>query len=257
MSQIKLKNKIVIQTDIDQHSVTKSIALHLMPGLLLISTYILMTPTMVALGLPSIVAFIIAAAGVAMPFEIVFLLYQGRNKNGAWSLKGLLAYQEKIPNKHLALYTLLLTLWGGIWLGTIPMFIDYIIIDKLFFWLPSWFNIASFVNNVGDYSSTILLITLCSGAILTGLMAAYVEELYYRGYLLPRIAYLGKGGIWLNSVLFSLNHFHTPWGFVTRIFFIAPMVYITWLKKDLRIAIWVHCILGVIGMLSLIPLIYL
>ena len=44
-----------------------------------------------------------------------------------------------------------------------------------------------------------------------------VEELYFRGYLLPRISRLGAWAPLVNTVLFSLYHLFTPWLSVGRI----------------------------------------
>jgi uncharacterized protein len=49
------------------------------------------------------------------------------------------------------------------------------------------------------------------------------EELYFRGYLLPR---LYRFGIWaplINISLFSLYHYWTPWGVLSRIVMLLPM----------------------------------
>ena len=44
-----------------------------------------------------------------------------------------------------------------------------------------------------------------------------VEEMYFHGYLLPRISRLGAWAPLVNTVLFSLYHFFTPWLNVGRI----------------------------------------
>jgi membrane protease YdiL (CAAX protease family) len=44
-----------------------------------------------------------------------------------------------------------------------------------------------------------------------------VEEMYFRGYLLPRISRLGAWAPLVNTVLFSLYHLFTPWLNVGRI----------------------------------------
>ena len=44
-----------------------------------------------------------------------------------------------------------------------------------------------------------------------------VEEMFFRGYLLPRISRLGAWAPLVNTVLFSLYHLFTPWLNVGRI----------------------------------------
>lgn len=58
-----------------------------------------------------------------------------------------------------------------------------------------------------------------------GVVGPVVEELYFRGHLLPRIDRYGRWAPVLNTVLFSLYHFWTPWQNPAHILGILPM---TW-----------------------------
>jgi len=252
---LEMKTPSIIHTE--QHSLLKSIVLHLFPGVLLVIFYMIIAPIVTDMGFPSLLAFIISVMCTSMPFELIYLLYQGKKRNGTFSLKGLFPYQEKVSMKQYLIVVPILVIWGAIWLGFVPMFLDKLIIKSLFSWLPPWFNITGFIDNINLYSTKVLTIVLILGAFLTGVLAPYVEELYFRGYLLPRISRFKKWSVLINSVLFSIYHFHQPWGFITRILFLLPMVYIVWIKKNIKIAVWVHCILGALSMLSTIPLVFL
>lgn len=252
-----LVNNLESKTNIEQHSLLKSIILHLLPGALLTTFYLIIAPFFTSMGLPSLSAFIVSVVCTSMPFELVYLLLQGKKKNGVISLKGLFPYQESVSKKQYLIFVPILVIWGAIWLGFIPMFFDKQIIKNLFQWLPEWFNITGFIDNINHYSRNVLVVTLILGAILTGILAPYVEELYFRGYLLPRISRFNGWSVLINSILFSLYHFHQPWGFFSRVFFLLPMVFIVWRKKNIKIAILVHCILGALSMISTIPLVFM
>jgi membrane protease YdiL (CAAX protease family) len=71
-----------------------------------------------------------------------------------------------------------------------------------------------------------------------------VEELYFRGYLLPRLARYGWWAPAINTVLFSLYHFFTPWQNLTRILALLPMVYAVWGRRDIRIGLGAHVMLN-------------
>jgi membrane protease YdiL (CAAX protease family) len=58
-----------------------------------------------------------------------------------------------------------------------------------------------------------------------------VEELYFRGYLLPRLSYLGGWAIMVNSLLFALYHFTTPWALVSRTLITLPLAYVAYLVR--------------------------
>jgi hypothetical protein len=84
-------------TDPKQHSLAKSIILHLLPGLLILLFYIVTAPIANKMGFPSIIALLIAIGVVLIPFELGFLLYQGKKENGTLSLKGIVLLREPMP----------------------------------------------------------------------------------------------------------------------------------------------------------------
>ena len=53
--------------------------------------------------------------------------------------------------------------------------------------------------------------------LLIGIIGPTVEELYFRGPLLPRIDRLGAWAPVLNSGLFALYHFWSPWQLPVRL----------------------------------------
>ena len=88
--------------------------------------------------------------------------------------------------------------------------------------------------------------------------AAFVEELYFRGYLLPRIAYLRGWAPLINTVLFSFQHLFSPWGNLGRILAFLPIGYTVFWKKNIYIGIIVHCTLDLLeAVILLVPLLLL
>jgi uncharacterized protein len=80
-----------------------------------------------------------------------------------------------------------------------------------------------------------------------------VEEVYFRGYLLPRISRFGAWAPLINTVLFSIYHFFTPWQNIGRIIGLLPLVYFVWWKRSIHISIAVHVLGNVSTMLLLLP----
>ena len=81
----------------------------------------------------------------------------------------------------------------------------------------------------------------------TSIAAPIVEELYFRGYLLPRIDRFGAWAPLLNLVLFALFHLWTIWLTPVRVVALLPMVYLVWFKRSLYIGIIVHLLLNLVG----------
>lgn len=82
----------------------------------------------------------------------------------------------------------------------------------------------SFFNQIDQYSRFLLITTAVLGFFFSGLIGPVVEELYFRGFLLPRISRLGRWAPLLNTVLFSLYHFFTPWQNPGRILALTPCI---------------------------------
>jgi uncharacterized protein len=86
--------------------------------------------------------------------------------------------------------------------------------------------------------------------VLNGIAGPVVEELYFRGYLLPRIPVARLWAPLINVVLFSLYHFFSPWQNITRIVALMLLVYAVSWKRNLYLSILVHCSLNTLGLLS-------
>ena len=118
--------------------------------------------------------------------------------------------------------------------------------------MPDWFYVDEISKNLANYSKTIIYITLILGLIMNGFLGPIVEELYFRGYLLPRISRFKGWAPLINTVLFSLYHFFTPWQNPTRILGVLPMVYAVMWKKNIYLGIFTHCLMNTVATISMI-----
>ena len=70
------------------------------------------------------------------------------------------------------------------------------------------------------------------GLLVNGLAAPVVEELYFRGYLLPRIPLSRGWAPLLNAALFSLYHLFSPWQNLARTAAVVPIAYaVSWKRS--------------------------
>jgi membrane protease YdiL (CAAX protease family) len=87
------------------------------------------------------------------------------------------------------------------------------------------------------------------GDHLNGFVGPIVEELYFRGYLLPRMDWMGRWAPLVNVSLFSLYHFWSPWQIVGRILGFGPTVYAVRWKENIYLGMVVHCTLNTLGII--------
>lgn len=240
----------------DQHSPLLSVVLHLVPGVVILVTYLIIgTPLVQALGYPPYLALVIAMCLALVPAELGLLLHLGWKQNGKLSLRGVVHYVEKPLNRG-ALIGYIIVLTIGLFIASIILTpVDSFIYNYLFSWIPFESAAGGASGYLTGYPRSTVIVTLAMPLILTGVILPAIEELYFRGYLLPRLSRLGRWAPILNQILFSLYHLWTPWQFISRIGFFLPTVWVTWRKKDLRVSLWVHCLSNtIITLLSLLAI---
>ncbi len=81
--------------------------------------------------------------------------------------------------------------------------------------------------------------------MLTGILVPITEELYFRGYLLPRMpSQFGRLKPAAHSLLFSIYHFRTPWMIPVRTLGILPLIYTTVHTHSVRPGTIAHCLVN-------------
>jgi membrane protease YdiL (CAAX protease family) len=235
-----------MDSDIEQHSIPKSVALHLLPGALTMVFYALIgVPFANRIGYPSLFGFLLSFCLILMPFELAYLFHQGKRRNGKLSLNGIVLYQEPVRVFQLALFVVLVFGWASLVVLSLSA-IDTFLFNTFFKWIPDRL-LLSF--DMARYPKAVLRVTALASLLLTGMVGPVIEEFYFRGYLLPRVSRLKGWAPLLTTVLFAFYHFWSPWQAATRIIFVLPMVYAVWWKKNIFIGIWVHCIENTVGLL--------
>jgi membrane protease YdiL (CAAX protease family) len=234
--------------DVEQHALGTSIVLHLLPGVLMLVFFVIVAPLVERMRAPSMIAYALAVFFVQIPFELGLLYYLGKRRNGTFSLEGIVHYRESMPRGKMAALIVLCIIWLFVVLDIAFAPIHNAILTSAFGWLPEWFFQDGFMRNPDDYSqaSLVLLVLLLWIAAVPGPL---VEELYFRGYLLPRLSRFGKWSPLINTVLFSLEHLSQPWQAPGLILGFLPTAYVVWWKKNLKLGIIVHCIVVAFGFL--------
>lgn len=239
--------------DARQHPLLLSAGLHLLPGALATAVYVLLAPSIIRLGFPGLLAAYLVLPAVIIPSELGYLLYQGLHTDGRLSLHGVVLFRAHLRPWYSVVAVPLLLAWGAISSGLVAP-IDQALLTTLFARLPEWYRFTDLSHYATLYASSTLVATLLVGLVLNGIVAPVVEELYFRGYLLPRLARFGRWAPLINVCLFSLYHFWTPWQLVSRIAALLPVVYGVWWKRNLYLGILTHCLLNTLGMLLMFGL---
>jgi membrane protease YdiL (CAAX protease family) len=111
--------------------------------------------------------------------------------------------------------------------------------NSLFSWLPDWMFLDE-QTQYQAYARNTLLVTFTLYLVLIGVALPWVEELYFRGYLLPRLSRYDKWAPLLGGLFFGLYHVWQLFGFPTVFLMGAALGYVVWWKRDVRISIGGH-----------------
>lgn len=219
----------------------EAILYHLYPGILITIGFVLLAPWAIKHGFPPQFGMLISIVVVALPILIAHL-FAVRKMEKKKKLLQINGYANRLSTPKLILYSIGLVVFAFIiWGVTQP--INQLITDNLLGWLPDWYTVQDF----SGYDKEKIKTTLVFNLLLNGILAPYVEEFYFRGYLLARMNVWGKGAFLVNTLLFSFYHFWQPYIYLTLILSLAPMTYLVWKTGDLRLGILTHCLLNLIG----------
>lgn len=231
-----------------QHSVARTVVLHLLPGVLLLTFYIAVAPVVRSFGFPSLMAIFLGIFFVLIPFELGYLVYQSR-KTG--SLSDVVLYREPMPRGRFFFLVVSLFLWAALCSVLLYPPLDAFFLNNVFFRFPE--SLMLF-DGFSGYSTAALATTWVFGLVVNGMAGPVVEELYFRGYLLPRISRFGAWAPPINAALFTLYHLFAPWQTAGRIVALLPMVYAVWWRENIYVGIAVHCLGNLATMLLLASL---
>jgi uncharacterized protein len=235
---------------VEQHGVGRSAVLHLLPGALATLVFAALAPLAAQAGFPPLAALMLAALLAAVPFQLGWMLMEGQRQNGRVSLRGVVVYRQPVPGWQVAGLAVVFVVWGLFWFNILAP-LERLIQESVFGWLPAWWFFDRLPEQAGEYARPALAATFVLALLVNGLLAPVVEEMYFRGYLLPRLARLGSLAPLLNVLLFSVYHFFSPWQSLSRIVALLPMAYAVWWRRNFYIGLATHVALNLLGTLLL------
>ena len=224
---------------VEPHSLGKSLFLHLAPGVANITAILLGLATFWNPSLPpELIYGVFTNIFVLIPVQLGYLYYLAKKRdNPGWSLEGIVVYNQPIS-------------WPRyfIWVPAIlaPTAIVFTALEPITDWLEtSLVGISFYARYQMTEVSEVTGIVLFANIVLTGILVPITEELYFRGYLLPRMpSRFGRLKPAAHSVLFAIYHFDSPWMIPVRTLGILPLIYTTIHTRNVRPAIIAHCLVN-------------
>jgi len=231
----------------NQMPLATSFLLHLAPGVLTTVGFLALRPIAESMGYPPLLAFLLAVALVDIPFMLGVMLKEGKRPNGGFSLEGVVTNRQRLPWKAFGLF--FVTAFVAVYLLVMLVTpISTFLTETVFEGLPAWLLLDE-QTQYDAYPKALLVAVFALQLVITGVVLPWIEELYFRGYLLPRISRFEWWAPLLGGLGFGLYHIWQLYGFVTVFILGAALGYVVWWKKDLRLSISLHVVANVMARL--------
>ncbi|HSJ26481.1 MAG TPA: CPBP family intramembrane glutamic endopeptidase [Longimicrobiales bacterium] len=235
-----------------QHGLLRSAVLHLLPGLLCLGFYLATAPLFLRWGYPPLMSSIATIPLIVVPWMLGWLTLEARRTTGRWAPMDAVSYREPVPFRRLVAWSVALVAWGAVAFGMADALGAGEAIRGAFAGLPEWFLHPAGFDAIVAMQAPQLAVFLASMVLFVGVVAPVVEELYFRGYLMPA---LGRFGAWapvFGVALFTLYHLESPWDGPVRFLVVLPMAFGVWRLRSVRLGIVVHVALNTLSALALI-----
>ncbi len=229
-----------------KHTLATSVVLHLFPGAVMVILYLFLAPLGMRLGLPPLLTSCALALTVLGPLEIGHLVLIAR-RNG----EGLRRVVDLPPPMKLWRYVVitlgLVAISIALYAASLPA--DRWFAQHIMGLLPSWYDFFR-LDPYRHLGTGMLAALLVLRFLADVVVVSAAEELYFRGYLLPRI----PGSAWLaplaNGALFAVYHFWQPYNWPSIFCFTLPMILAVWRTRDVRLSIATHVTMNLIGFIA-------
>lgn len=209
--------------------------LHLAPGVCLLVLYLAAAPALLAVGLPPLWGLLLGIGLVLVPLEVGLVLRSLRVRGIRLSAAALGLHRPTRAD----LPALVLTALAALVLPGAGVAVEPWVRTTLLGWLPGWYGAG--LDGLSTWSPTVQVVTLLLWFVLAVVLGPVAEELYFRGWLLPRLPCGDAGAAVAGACLFGVYHFWQPQAVVTVALFALPLTIVVRRRGDVTLSVLVHC----------------
>jgi membrane protease YdiL (CAAX protease family) len=223
------------------YGLTRLILLHLAPGVIFTAFVIVAAWALSFTSIDPAFALFGGIGLVLVPLELGYLSWYARRTTGSWSPLQAVDYTTRVPGRRLALLAGGLAAWFFVCLAASVAFLDTWLSENVFSWMPhSLLQFASVDSDRGSAGRWELIAFLLIAFVCNAIIGPITEELYFRGHLLPRLQRFGSSAPAINTVLFAMYHFFSPWRYPAIIVGFLPITWAVWRERSIFVSVAAH-----------------
>jgi uncharacterized protein len=208
----------------------RTIALHLAPGLFAVIAFATTAPKFASAGLPPVWGMFLAVIFVVVPMELGIVRYYGAKLD------------LRAPNRRDLVRLLLPALIAAAIAPGLVQWAEPALHHTFAAIAPAWWDLNP--NQVTGQPVWVIGVTMAAWAVTFVVVGPAVEELYFRGFLLPRIPVGRVAAIITNAALFAVYHLWQPHAWLTVFVFAVPLAVVACRPRGVVVAAIVHCVVN-------------
>ncbi len=225
------------------NSLGSLVLFHLLPAVPGLLSYSLLSALMASRDVPNLMALMIIAVAVEAPVLWWVMARLGRQPGEP--LANLFPWSRKLRLSTYLLWGIPAALFSMAMMGAVGPAAGEALREAAFAWAPDWLVMDGSPETMLTASRGVVMTMWGLSAVMV-LVAGPTQELYFRGFLLPRMAHLGWKAPLLNAALFAVFHLIAPWSWPVFFLGTLPWALLVYWKRSVRIGLFAH-----VGMLSL------
>jgi membrane protease YdiL (CAAX protease family) len=236
----------------DQYSLIQLVILHLAPGAVFTAFIILASAVLDSWGIEPVFALFGGIGLVLVPLELGYLTVHAWRRTGSMSPLRAVHYKERLPARRLALLVSGLVLWFLFCLVVSIAVLDGWLANHVLAWMPDSLLQFAVVEDDGEkIAGAELVLFIVVALAFNGIAGPIAEELYFRGHLLPSLERYGRLAPAINTFLFAIYHFFSPWRYPAIVIGFLPITWLARRERSVLVSIAAHMTINVITVLSL------
>lgn len=219
----------------------RAAVLQLLPGIANLIVYLPLAALFAALKLPAIMALGFSLLIAEVPLSWAIMVRRVKVETGStFRLADAFPWRTRIPVWQYLVVGLPAVALSVALVGIATFGLGAGLRSALFAWLPSWYYVSPDPSAFSALSSGPKVVLAVMSLLVFAGVGGITQELYSRGFLLPRMAHLGAGAPALNALLFGVFHLGFPWNWPGFFLLALPWAYLVWWKRSIKIGLFAH-----------------
>lgn len=227
-----------------QLSWPRSIVLHLAPGAAATLLFIATAPVLAHAGLPTAWAMFGAVLLVLAPSQLAIM----RRWAPDGRISSIVDIRWPAPRRFLLMF--LPTLAAAALAPGLVQWLEPALHRTMQVVLPAWWDLDP--GALGARPAWQAAITLTGWLLCFVVIGPITEELYFRGFLLPRLPGRPAVAVPANAILFALYHGWQPYTWATVAIFAVPLAMVALRARGVVVAAAVHGTVNLFGLLIML-----